>query len=110
MTVTVKQLVPPKVAETVVTSQYSPLNVKAIIDKATVTNTTAGNLTLSVYLVGAGDPPSDSNLIVKTRAIAPNECYTLPEMVGQVIEQSGYIATTASGAGLTISFSGREVS
>lgn len=110
MTVTVKQLVPPKVAETSVTSQYSPSNVKAIIDKATVTNTTSGNLTLSVYIVGSGNPPADSNLIVKERAIAPSECYTLPELIGQVIESSGYIATTASGTGLTIAFSGREIS
>lgn len=110
MATTVKQLVPPKVAETSVTSQYSPSLVKAIIDKATVTNTTSGNLALSVYLVDASEPPGDSNLIVKQRAIAPSECYTLPELVGQVIESAGYIATLASGTGLTIMFSGREIS
>lgn len=110
MAVTVKQLIPAKNAESVQTTQYTATNVKAIVDKATVTNTTAANLSLSVNILPSSGSASSSNLIVKTRSIAPNECYTLPEMVGQVIETGGSISTLASGSGLTIAFSGREIS
>jgi hypothetical protein len=53
MTVTVKVLVPPKQMEATQTTQYTATNAKAIIDKATVTNTDTVNRTFSVNLVTA---------------------------------------------------------
>jgi hypothetical protein len=45
-----------------------------------------------------------------TRAIAPDECYTAPELVGQALEPGGFISTIASSAAaLTIRASGREI-
>ena len=50
------------------------------------------------------------NLIVDTRSIAPDETYTFPELVGQALEQSGFISTIASAAtSLTIRANGREI-
>jgi hypothetical protein len=86
------------------------VNCKTIIDKFTVTNTTAGNVTISVNLVTSGGSPGASNLIVDTRSIAPDECYTMPELVGQALESGGFISTIASAAtSLTIRASGREI-
>jgi hypothetical protein len=51
MAVTLKVLVPPKQLENTQTSQYTATNVRAIIDKATITNTSANNVTVSVNLV-----------------------------------------------------------
>ena len=110
MTVSIKVLIPAKQAENAQTTQYTATNCKAIIDKFTVTNTSAGNVTISVNLVTSGGSPSAANLIMDTRAIAPDETYTCPELVGQALEPGGYISTIASAAtSLTIRASGREI-
>lgn len=110
MTVSIKVLIPAKQAENAQTTQYTATNCKAIIDKFTVTNTSAGNVTISVNLVTSGGAPSAANLIMDTRSIAPDETYTCPELVGQALEQSGFISTIASAAtSLTIRASGREI-
>ena len=110
MTVSIKVLIPAKQAENTQTTQYTATNCKALIDKFTVTNTTAGNVTFSVNLVTSGGSASTSNLIVDARSIAPDECYTCPELVGQALEPGGFISTIASAAtSLTIRASGREI-
>ena len=110
MAVNVKVLIPAKIAENTQVTQYTATNVSAIIDKFTATNTSAGNVTISVNLVISGGSPGASNLIVDTRAIAPDETYTFPELVGQALEPSSFISTIASAAtSLTIRASGREI-
>jgi hypothetical protein len=110
MTVTVKVLIPAKQAESIQTTQYTATNATAIIDKFTATNTSAGNVTISVNLVTSGGSAGASNLVVDTRAIAPDETYTFPELVGQVLSAGGFISTIASAAtSLTIRASGREI-
>ena len=110
MTVSIKVLIPAKQAENSQTTQYTAVNCKAIIDKFTATNTTAGNVTISVNLVTGGGSAGASNLIVDTRSIAPDETYTFPELVGQSLESGGFISTIASAAtSLTIRASGREI-
>jgi hypothetical protein len=110
MTVSIKVLIPAKQAENAQTTQYTAVNCKTIIDKFTVTNTSAGNVTISVNLVTVSGSPSAANLIMDTRAIAPDETYTCPELVGQALESGGYISTIASAAtSLTIRASGREI-
>ena len=110
MTVLVKALIPAKQAEDAQTTQYTATNCKAIIDKFTATNTSAGNVTISVNLVTNGGSADVTNLIVDSRAIAPDETYTFPELVGQVLEPGGSISTIASAAtSLTIRASGREI-
>lgn len=111
MTTTIKPLIPAKQAENSQTTQYTaPTGTRAIIDKFTVTNTTASNATFSCNIVSAAGSASDSNLIIDTRAIAAGECYTCPELVGQIIEPGGFISTLAGTASaLTIRASGREV-
>lgn len=110
MAVTPKVLIPAKQAENVQTAQYTAVAVKAIIDKFTVTNTSAGNVTLSVNLVPDLGTAGSDNLILDARTIAPDETYTCPELVGQVLEAGGFISTLASAAtSLTIRCSGREI-
>jgi len=110
MSVSIKVLIPAKQAENTQTTQYTATNCKAIIDKFTATNTSAGNVTISVNLVISGGSAATSNLIVDARSIAPDETYTFPELVGQALEQSGFISTIAGAAtSLTIRASGREI-
>lgn len=110
MAVTVKVLIPAKQAENAQTNQYTAVNAKAIIDKFTVTNTSAGNVTFSCNLVTAGGSAGDANLIINSRSVVPDETYTCPELVGQALESGGFISTIASEAiSLTIRASGREI-
>jgi hypothetical protein len=86
-------------------------NVRAIIDKATITNTSANNVTVSVNLVTVSGSAGASNLIIDTRTIVPDETYLCPELVGQVLEAGSFISTIAgAGTSLTMRVSGREVS
>jgi hypothetical protein len=111
MAVTLKVLVPPKQLENTQTTQYTATNVRAIIDKATITNTSANNVTVSVNLVTVSGSAGASNLIIDTRTIVPDETYLCPELVGQVLEAGGFISTIAGTAStLTMRVSGREVS
>jgi len=110
MPVTIKVMIPAKQAENAQTTQYTAVNCKAIIDKFTATNTTAGNVTISVNLVTAAGSAATSNLIVDTRSLVPDETYTFPELVGQALDSGGFISTVASAAtSLTIRANGREI-
>ena len=110
MAVTVKALIPAKQAEGTQTTQYTATNCRAIIDKFTATNTTAGNVTIGVNIVVSGGSADATNLIVDTRSIAPDETYTFPELVGQVLDSGSFISTIAGAAtSLTIRASGREI-
>lgn len=110
MAVTPRVLIPAKQAENAQTAQYTASAARAIIDKFTVTNTSAGNVTLSVNLVTTGGSAGAANLVIDARAIAPDETYTCPELVGHVLEAGGFISTIASAAtSLTIRCSGREI-
>ena len=110
MTVTVTVLVPPKQMEASQTTQYTATNVRAIIDKATVTNTDTVSRTFSVNLVTVGGSAGNSNLVIDTRTVQPDETYLCPELVGQVLAPGGFISTIASNAtSLTLRVSGREI-
>lgn len=110
MTVTVKVLVPPKQMEATQTTQYTATNAKAIIDKATVTNTDTVNRTFSVNLVTSGGSAGNANLVIDERTVVPGETYLCQELVGQALESGSFISTIASAAtALTLRVSGREV-
>jgi hypothetical protein len=110
MTVTVTVLVPPKQMEAVQTTQYTATNVRAIIDKATVTNTDTVARTFSVNIVTSGGAAGNANLVIDTRTVQPDETYLCPELVGHVLAPGGFISTIASNAtSLTLRVSGREI-
>lgn len=110
MTVTVKNIIPRKQAENTQTAQYTAVSCKAVIDKFSATNTSGSAVTFSCNLVASGAIPSDANLVLKARTIAPSETYLCPELVGQTLEPGGFISTLAgAAAALTISASGREI-
>ncbi len=111
MTVTVKVLIPAKVAENTQTTQYTASGVTTIIDKFTATNFNTAAATISVNLVTGADTAGNANLITKTKTLQPSEVYTFPELVGQVLMPSSFISTIAGTASaINIRSSGREVS
>jgi hypothetical protein len=111
MTVTVKVLVAPLQMQATQTTQYTATAVKALIDKATVTNTDTVSRTFSVNLVTSGGSAGNSNLVIDEKTVVPGETYLCPELVGQALEPGGFISTIASAAtALTLRVSGREIS
>lgn len=110
MTITVKNIIPRKQAESTDTTQYTAVNCKTVIDKFTATNTTSSPVTISVNLIASGGSVAASNRVVSAKSIAPGEAYNFPELVGQSLEAGGFISTIASSAtSLTISATGREI-
>lgn len=110
MTVTVKVLVPAKIAEATQTTQYTAAGVTALIDKFTATNYSATAATISVNLVTNAGTAGDANLIVKTKTLQPAETYTFPELVGHALMPSGFISTLAGTAtSVNIRVTGREI-
>ena len=113
MTVTARNLVPPKLVENSQTTQYTvPTNITAvIIDKFTATNISGSTATISVNLVSALDTPGNPNLINKNKSLSASETYTFPELVGQILPTTAYISTIASASSaINMRVSGREVS
>lgn len=111
MSVVAQPLINAKQAENVETTQYTtPAGTRTIIDKFTGTNTTAAAANLTAKLVPSGGSPSATNTIVSAKTIAPGECYTFPELVGQVLNPGDFISTIAgTAAAITIRGSGRQV-
>jgi len=111
MTITVKVLIPAKIAEATQTTQYTANGVTTILDKFTATNYSGTAATISVNLVTSADTAGNQNLITKTKTLQPAEVYTFPELVGQVLMAGGFISTIAGTAtSINIRASGREVS
>ncbi len=110
MTITPTVLIEPKLAEATNTVQYTATGVNAIVDKFTVTNNGAAAATITINVPTNLGTADASNRIVNARNIEVGECYTCPEIVGQVLLDADYISTTASLATtLTIRASGRTI-
>jgi hypothetical protein len=110
MTVTVRVLIPAKIAENTQTTQYTANNVTTIIDKFTATNYSATAATISVNLVTVAGSAGDANLIVKTKTLQPTETYTFPELVGAALRAGDFISTIAGTAtAINIRANGREI-
>lgn len=109
MSTYVKTFIQAKIAETVQQTQYVSDGVSSIIDKFTATNFGTVTTTLSVHIVPNAGSPGTSNQIVRTKSIQPNETYTFPELVGQLLSPGDSINTIAGAATLTIRSSGRTV-
>ena len=111
MTVTVKVLIPAKIAENSQTTQYTATGLKAIIDKFQAWNYSGSAATLSVNLVTASDTAGNQNLVVKTYTLQAGQTYTFPEIVGSSLDVGGFISTIAGTAtAIGIRASGREIS
>lgn len=92
------------------TTQYTATNVRTVIDKFTVTNTTAGAVVVSVNLVASGGAAGAGNLILDGKSIPSHGTYSCPELVGHVLMPGAFISTLAgAAASLTMRVSGREV-
>jgi hypothetical protein len=110
MTVTIKVMIPAKIAEASQTTQYTVNVVKAIIDKFDATNFSTAAATISVNLVTFSGSPGNLNVMPKDKILQAGETYTFPEIVGFALNAGDFISTLASVASsINIRASGREI-
>lgn len=110
MQILINEIIQPKTAEDVRTTQYTSNNVKTLIDKLTAYNYSGTAATLAVNLVPASGTVSNDNLLV-TANILPGQTYLFPEIVGKALFPGGFISTLAgSASALGIAANGRTIS
>ena len=92
------------------TTLYTCPTNATIIDKCTVTNNDPNPQTFTLAIVAVGGTPGDSNRIIRLKTLQFRECYTCPEIVGQILNTGDYISAYSSLAtAMPIRISGREV-
>lgn len=103
VTLTLASLVPGSVLTNSTATYYTSTNVRASIQNATLTNTTAGAVTATVYLVPPSGSAGASNIKISAQSIAAGATYNCPELIGAVLLSGGTIQALAS-ANTSITF------
>lgn len=108
MTVTARRLVPGSQLTGAAAAYYTaPTNTRAVIKAATLTNTTAGAVAVTVYLVPSGGSAGATNVLISALNLAAGAAYACPELINQVIEAGGSLQ--AFGLNVTLVASGVEI-
>jgi hypothetical protein len=85
----------------------SPANSRMRILAATVTNEGTTGRYISFHLVPVGDTASNANIILNQKIIGSKESYSIPELLGHVLEPGDFISSIAEAADeLTVHISG----
>lgn len=85
----------------------TPAATTTIIKKLIFCNTTAGAVTVTVYLVPSGGTAGVTNEITAVHSVAVNETWSCPEAENMVLPTGGFIQ--ALGLSVTIMASGIEI-
>lgn len=115
MTITAFNIVPSKILENTQTPQFTVSNpaansVKVILDSAVVTNISSAAAHFSCNLLLTAEPVGVANLFIDNVRIEPGETYYCPEIIGQILEDTGVLSTLADTANaLNFRVSGREI-
>lgn len=82
----------PAAANTVL-GNVCPANTKYRIVAATVTNDAAVAKWISFHLVPSGGAAGDTNLILNAKVIGNKGSYTLPELIGHVLDPGDFLSS-----------------
>lgn len=80
------------------TTIYTATNVRAQVHAATFVNTTAGAITVTIYLVPNGGSAGAANTLLSARSLAAGESYKVIELIGQWLSAGDTIQALASAA------------
>lgn len=109
MAVTPKKLIASQQLTTANATYYTAINVQTIIDKFTLTNTTATAEAATVDIVDGSGVAGVTERLISARSIAPGETYTCPEIAGHILNNGDTIQMLASAnSSITVRASGRE--
>jgi hypothetical protein len=88
----------------------SPANTTTIVKKCTVTNTSAGALTVTIYLVPSGGSAGATNTVTSAKSIAAGATYEAYECENHVLLAGDTLQALASAASsLTLKASGIQI-
>lgn len=105
-----KVLVAPVMVAAAVAAVYTCAAVSAWLDKVTAYNSDTVTRWVTLYLVQSGGGASATTTIVYRKALATNETYPFPEVVGHILVTGGAILAVAEVASVvSLRVSGREV-
>jgi hypothetical protein len=93
MAVTPSQIIAPAFVPNVKGTAYTSTAAKTRIDYMAFTNTTANNVTLSIWLGPAG-----ASQRIKDKTILPGETYLCPEVIGALLMPGEVIQWVCSAA------------
>lgn len=80
------------------TTYYTATNLQARIDACTLINTTAGAITVTIYIVPSGGTAAATNTALSSYSIAAGETFVVAGVIGQWIESGGTFQAVASAA------------
>ena len=110
MAVTLKQFTAAQYLTDSAATYYTATNCTARIDNCTLTNTDAGAITVTVYLIASGGTASADETIISAKSLSAGECYTCPELVGKTIPSGSFVQALAGTTNkVVIHMSGIEV-
>lgn len=111
MNVTAKTLANSAYVPTTAATIYTaPSLTTTIVDKCTMTNTSATAATVNIYIVPSGGTLGASNLITSALSIPGNTAQVLNEMQNQILNAGDMIAVSAATASVIVArISGREI-
>ena len=82
----------------------------AVIQRATFSNTSATDVTITVWLVPAGSGIGTHNQLINARSLIAGETYVSPELSGKVLQATGQIQALCSrSSSISMDISGTEV-
>jgi len=112
MTVQVRPIISRQYVPNANALMFTSTGVKTVIDKATVTNTSASAVQLDAYINTPGGTGVTSQVhFLYGKTIAVDECYLLPELTGRIVDVGSGVNMTASAANaLCLALSGRQIS
>lgn len=94
---------------TAATYYTTPANTLTTISACTLTNTTAGAVTATLYLVPSGGTAGVANCILSARTISAGESYNVGSAIGQTMAAGGFLqALAGSATSITLVASGYE--
>lgn len=94
-----KRLVDGSQLTTSAASYYTaPSNTLTTISACTVTNTSAGAVTATLYLVPNGGSAAASNCILSARTLAAGESFNVGSAIGQTLPAGGSLQALAGSA------------
>lgn len=110
MAVTLKQFTAAQYLTDSAATYYTATNCTARIDNCTLTNTDAGAITVTVYIIASGGTASADETIISAKSLSAGECYTCPELVGKTIPSGSFVQALAGTTNkVVIHMSGIEV-
>lgn len=111
MTTTNLQLFSPAQLTTSAATYYTVgSNLRSIIKKLSFCNTSAGAVTVTLYLIKSGGSAGDTNTLTSAHTLAAGETWSCPDVEGHVLHAADFIQAKASAAtSVTVHGSGVEI-